>query len=128
MKRLKFILSVTTIVMTLFILCALTSVNAAIKYPEGYMPITDEETYVDEIKFDKSITIYNYNMFCNLARMAKDKGDKFEITKTRIITGETSTNVLKTVATFDNNISEFQVFYNGVEYFYCSLEFSFPSL
>ena len=127
MKRLKIILSVTTIVMTLFILCALTNVNAAYYYPEGYVPISDEEFYVDEIKFDKSANIHYYNMFCNYARMAKNKDESFEITKTRIINGETSTNVLKTVASFDSREATFKVLYNGEEYFNFSIEFSFPN-
>ena len=117
MKGIKTYLSVTTIVMTLFIFCLINTTNAAISYPEDYSPLTNQATYVDEIKFDTSRNKYNANYFCECAKMAHNANENFKITRIRRIIGETNTNILKTVAEFRYDYSEFNVEYNGVTYF-----------
>lgn len=118
MKGLKFIMSVTTLVMTLFLLCILNNTEAAsVKYPEGYTPLTANESYVDEIKFNNAVNLYNKNNFVNYSLMAKNLHDRFTITRTRTITGETNTNVLITEAIFELAASTFTVYYNGEVYF-----------
>ncbi len=126
MKRIKIILSVTTLVMTLFIFCLITTTKAAIRYEEGYTPLTNQSTYVDEIKFDQTRGTINTNYFCECAKMAHNANESFMITRIRRITGETNTNILKTIADFRDRYATFEVQYNGEKCF--SFKFPFNSL
>ena len=112
-------LSVITIVMTLFLLSASISTYAATKtYEDGYMPLNESTSYVDEIK-PNIIKSYSDSCCTEYASglLWSSKNNGLKIIRKRIVYGETSDNYITTeFIPYQNGLGKFILKYNDVIY------------
>ncbi len=119
MTKKFYIFSVITMLMALFILCtSSTYAKTEATYKEGYDPLNEDTTYVDEIIFNDDISDLSYYMstiyYESINNIAEYQLIETKIIRKRVIHGDTDDNYIKTVFIpyYDTMLSRFELWYN----------------